>query len=277
MIEMMTLPLLACFVLAGIHVYLGFHVLERGVIFLDIALAQVAALGFVVAFAMGIPFHTLPSYLVGAGTTLAAATLLAFTRGRSNAVNQEALIGVVYVVAASAAILVMAFSPKEAEHLKHMLVGNLLFVTWPTFFKVLGLYGAIGLLHFAFRRKFWAVSRDPSGARKAGLRVRAWDFLFYASFGLVVTSSVEIAGVLLVFAFLIMPAFTTTLLSSNPRGRLFIGWALSSGTSALALALSYRWDTPTGATVVCALGALTAVGGVIRLFANLVKRGSNRA
>lgn len=265
MFEMMLLPFIACLILAGIHVYLGFHVLERGVIFVDIALAQIAALGFIIAYAMGIPFKTLPSYSVGLGATLGASALFALTRRRRPAVPQEAVIGIVYVVSAALAVLVLNFSPKESEHLKHMLVGNILFVSWGEVLKILAIYTLVGLFHFIFRRQFWAVSRDPEGAGKTGIRVPLWDFLFYASFGLVVTSSVEIAGVLLVFAFLIMPTAAAVLFARGIRTRLFLGWVLAAGTSAAGLTASYRFDMPTGAAVVCAFGALVLGSGLLRL------------
>lgn len=264
MLEMMLLPFVACVLLAGIHVHLGFHVLERGVIFVDIALAQIAALGFILAFAVGIPFHTPLSWLFGLTSTLVAAALFAFSRKGTGTLPQEAVIGMVYVVCAAAAVLVLSASPKDSEHLKHMLVGNILFVTWPEVFKMFGIYAVVGLLHGLFRKRFWAVSRDPEGASRSGVRVPLWDFLFYGTFGIVVTSSVEIAGVLMVFAFLIMPTAASVLLVQGTARRLFLGWGLAVGMSALALAVSYRWDLPTGPAVVAGFGGLVLGAALLR-------------
>lgn len=262
-LALMLKPFLACLILTGIHAYLGLHVIEREVIFVDLALAQVAALGATLGFLWGFGLHSTESYVVSLGFTLIGAAVFAATRLRKPVVPHEALIGVVYAVAAAGAILVLSRAPEGGEELKALLVGHLLFVEWSEIAKMLALYSAVGLLHWAVRRPLLEISQHPEEAFRKGRRVRWWDFLFYATFGLVVTSSVEMAGVLLVFSFLIVPAICGVLLARSVGGRLAVGWAAGTLTSTAGISASYWWDLPTGATVVCAFGAallLCAVG-----------------
>lgn len=263
--ELMARPFVACLILTGIHAYLGLHVVERGVIFVDLALAQVAAFGSTVGFLLGFGLHAAPSYFVSLSCTLAGAAVFAATRLRKPVVPQEALIGVVYAVSAAAAILVLSRAPEGGEELKALLVGHLLFVDWPEIARVAILYSLIGLIHWAARRPLLLISQHPEQAFARGLRVRWWDFLFYATFGLVVTSSVDMAGVLLVFSFLIVPAVCGVLLAGSIGSRLAVGWLAGTLTSIAGVSASYWWDLPTGATVVCAFGGCLLVCGMVRL------------
>jgi zinc/manganese transport system permease protein len=252
-------PLLACLVLAGIHAYLGLHVVEREVIFVDLSLAQVAALGTTIAFLAGFDLHSTAAYVFSLAFALLGAAVFSWTREGGSHIPQEAVIGIVYAVAAGAAILIVDRSPEGAEHIKYILVGNLLAVTPGDVLKIAILYGIVGLTHWWARKPLLLVSTDPDGARRAGLSVRWWDFLFYGTFALVVTSSVAIAGVLLVFSFLIVPAVTAMLFARSVTRRLVIGWAMGGGVAVLGIWLSYLLDTPTGATVVCTFGGVLAV------------------
>lgn len=207
LVSLLWMPFLMGLVLTGIHAYLGVHVLAREVVFVDIALAQIAALGATAAFLIGYDMETRESYAFGIGATvLGALVLLALTRSRRRHVSQEAVIGVVYTVSAAAAVLIADRAAHGAEQVRTMLVGNLLAVPPAEVLKITALYAAIGLVHWICRRPFFLISTDPDAAYRDGWRVRLWDFLFYASFGVVVTSSVPIAGVLLVFSYLIVPA-----------------------------------------------------------------------
>jgi zinc/manganese transport system permease protein len=257
-------PFVACLILTGIHAYLGLHIVERGVIFVDLALAQVAAFGATLGFAWGFGLHSSASYVIALGFTLIGAAVFALTRRRQPVVPQEALIGVVYAVTAAAAILVLSRAPEGGEELKALLVGHLLFVEWDEIIKTLGLYSVVGLIHWWARKPLLAISQDPEGAFAKGLRVRWWDFLFYATFGFVVTSSVEMAGVLLVFSFLIVPAICGVLLAHTIESRLLVGWTVGTLTSVAGAVASYGWDLPTGATVVCAFGVSLVLCGILR-------------
>ena len=240
--------------LVGIHVYFGIQVLARRVIFVDLALAQIAALGATVAFMLGHSAQSPATYGYSLGFTLLAAVLLAFTRAWSTRVPREALIGVIYVVAAAAAILLIDRAPQGAEHLKQILTGNILTSGLNEVAVIVPLYAIIGLLHWLLRRQLTAT---------AGL---FWEFVFYASFGVVVTSSVAIAGVLLVFSFLIVPAAIGVMFAASPAGQLAIGWITGTLTSAAGLAISFAFDLPTGAAMVCTFGAALMVAGLLYPF-----------
>ncbi|MBI3323803.1 MAG: metal ABC transporter permease [Candidatus Omnitrophica bacterium] len=260
----MVRPFMACLILTGIHAYLGLHVIEREVIFVDLALAQVAAFGATLGFLWGFGLHSIEGYFTALGFTVIGAAVFAATRLRKPIVPQEALIGIVYAISAAASILVLSRAAEGGEELKALLVGHLLFVEWPEIVKVLALYSVVGLVHWFARRPFLAISQDPEGAFAGGLRVRWWDFLFYATFGVVVTSSVEMAGVLLVFSFLIVPAVCGALLVATIGRRLVIGWSVGVLTSMAGIIASYCWDLPTGATVVCAFGVCLAICAALR-------------
>jgi zinc/manganese transport system permease protein len=255
MVELLWAPLVACLLLTAIHVYLGLHVLARGVIFVDLALAQVAALGVTIAFLAGHPIQSEAAYWYALVFTLGGAALFAVSRTRRAPVPQEAIIGIVYAVSAAAAVLVVDRAPQGGEHIRQILVGSILTVTPAELGTLALLYAPIGVLHWLVRRPLLDISFDPdgAGARRA---VRGWDFVFYASFGVVVTSSVRLAGVLLVFAYLVVPATAAAALASSARGRLLAGWAFGVLVSVGGLAASWTWDLPTGATVVVAFGVL---------------------
>ena len=263
-LQLMFLPFLSCLILTGVHAYLGLHVIEREVIFVDLALAQIASFGATLGFLWGFGLHSIEGYLTALSFTLIGAAIFAATRLRKPVVPQEALIGVVYAVSAAASILVLSRAPEGGEELRALLVGHLLFVDWHEIAKVAVLYSAIGLIHWRFRAPLLKISQDPNGAFAQGMRVRWWDFLFYATFGFVVTSSVELAGVLLVFSFLIVPALCGALLARTIGRRLTIGWVAGTVTSVVGIVASYVWDLPTGATVVCAFGACLALCGALR-------------
>ncbi len=247
----------ASLILTGIHAYLGVHVVERGVIFVDLSLAQIAALGLTVAYLVGFDIHTsTPAYLFSLGFTFVGAAIFAFTRAhRKTRIPQEAVIGIVYAVSAAVAILLMSKATQETEHLKEMLVGNILAVSWYEVGKTAVLYALIGAFHYVFRRQFLLISMNEAEAERQGLNVRLWDLLFYMSFGFVVTSSVAIAGVLLVFCFLIVPSVTAMLFTESLGTRLAIGWTMGAAVSAGGVALSFVLDLPTGATIVATFGA----------------------
>jgi zinc/manganese transport system permease protein len=260
MLDLLWLPFLACLALTGIHVYLGLHVLARGVIFVDLALAQVAALGITIAFLAGHPIQSEAAYWYALAFTVGGAGLFSLTRfHRAVAIPQEAVIGIVYAVSAALTVLVVDRAPQGAEHIKHLLVGSILTVTPGEAARLALLYVFIGAVHWVIRRPLLEISLDPDGASARGRAVRWWDFAFYVTFGVVVTSSVRVAGVLLVFSYLIVPAAVGALLSGSVLGRLVIGWTLGAVVSALGLWASFAWDLPTGAAVVATFGALMAV------------------
>ena len=258
-------PFMASLILTGIHAYLGVHVVERGVIFVDLALAQIAALGATIAILAGMDPHGQGAYWLSLAFTFVGAAIFAFARTRRGHIPQEAFIGIAYAVASAAAILAMSKATGETEHLKDMLVGNILAVSRREVLKTAVLYGIIGIFHYIFRRRFLLISTDPERAEAQGLSIRFWDFLFYASFGFVVTSSVAIAGVLLVFCYLIVPSVGAMLFADKVGPRLAIGWTMGTLVSALGVYFSVLLDLPTGATIVCTFGAVLVVMFFIHL------------
>jgi zinc/manganese transport system permease protein len=258
-------PFVASLILAGIHAYLGVHVVERGVIFVDIALAQIAALGSTIAILYGLDVHGGGAYWFSLSFTFLGAAIFSTVKSKSGRIPQEAIIGITYAVSSAAAILAMSKAVGETEHLKDMLVGNILTVSWPEVEHTALLYACVGAFHYIFRRKFLLISMDPQAAAAQGISVRWWDFLFYVSFGFVVTSSVAIAGVLLVFCYLIVPSVGAILFADSVGRRLAIGWTMGAVVSALGVYLSLRLDTPTGATIVCTFGGVLLLMAAARL------------
>ncbi len=247
-------PFLACLVLTGIHTYLGLHIIRRGVIFVDLALAQMAALGATTALLAGFDLHDMAAYFASLGMALAGAAFFSFSRSQDEKIPQEAIIGIAYVVSAAAAVIILDRAPGSAEHTRGLLVGNILTVTPRQVGQTALLYMAVGLFHWFFRARFLLISFNPDEAILKGVSLPLWDFLFYAAFAVVVTSSVALAGVLLVFAFLIVPSFASFLFAEGIAARLFIGWGIGTAASLIGLAASVTFDLPTGASVVCAFG-----------------------
>jgi zinc/manganese transport system permease protein len=265
-LEFLLPAFVAGLILTGIHAYLGVHVVERGVIFVDLSLAQIAALGTTIGYLFGYDVHSRMGYVFSLAFTFLGAAVFAFTRvHRRTRIPQEAIIGIAYAVAAAASILAMSKATRETEHLKDMLVGHLLSVSWPELARTAGLYALVGVFHWVFREKFLLISTDEAEAERRGISIRFWDFLFYVSFGFVVTSSVAVAGVLLVFSFLIVPAVSAMLFSQRIGTRLAIGWTLGAAVSAAGVYVSYLLDLPTGATIVVTFGAALVLLAALRL------------
>lgn len=238
------------------HTYLGLHVLARGIIFVDLALAQVAALGISVAFLLGEDAHGLRAQLYAFAATLVAAFAFAGLRRIEGKTSREVIIGCVYVVTTALSIVILSRSTQGMEELKSMFNGNILWVRWDEIALVAGLYALLCVLHLVFHKRFYALSfESETGARPGFL----WEFLFFASFAVVITLAVNVAGVLLVFAFLIIPAFSASLLSTSLLQRLLLGWALGILGSTAGLWLSFTADLPVGATVVSVLGLVPLV------------------
>lgn len=266
-ISIMQWPLIACLLLPGILVYLGLHIVRREVIFVDLALAQIAALGTGVCLMLGHEPNEWHTYAYSIGFTLIGALIFAFTRGSERRhVPQEALIGIVYVVAAAAGILLLSRSAEGNEELKKLLIGDVLLVTQGQVLKTFALFVVIGGIHIAFRRQFIALSFAPERAEKEGLAVRWWDFLFYALFGIVVTSFLQIGGVLLVFSYLIVPAVCANFLARRLIAMLAVGWVVATVAGMAGLVASYEMDLPTGAAIVCTLGVALVLVAIIARF-----------
>jgi zinc/manganese transport system permease protein len=258
-------PLVACLIIVAIHSYLGLHVLAREVIFVDLSLAQMAALGSAVAILAGSQPDSSVAFLYALGFTTLGAGIFALTRTNERGrVPQEAIIGIIYVVASAAAILVADRTPRGGEAIKDILVGSLLWVTWPTIIRLAAVYAALGVFHWLLRRRFLTISFAPESAVAQEWNIRLWDFLFYLSFGIVITFSVPIAGVLLVFSFLVVPAAIAFQFTRRQGALAVLSWIAGVLASAGGLWLSFRYDLPTGPLIVCAFGLLLLVAYALR-------------
>ena len=271
LLSLMKWPLIASLVLPWLLVYLGLHIVQRGVIFVDLALAQTAALGTCVSMLAGYDVHDWQSFAFSLGFTFAGAVVLTFTRSRRQRVPQEALIGIVYVVTAAAAILALSKSASGHEELQRSLVGELLVVPPIEVIKTFGLFVALGVVHFVFRRQFLSITTNPAQAEASGLNPRWWDFVFYMLFGLAVTSFVHIGGVLLVFSYLVVPAVCATFLVNSIPARFAVGWAIATLASVVSLFITAKVDLPIGAAIVCVLGLALVL---VVLAANLFRKQS---
>jgi zinc/manganese transport system permease protein len=272
MLDLMLPALVASLILVGIHGYLGVHIIARGVIFVDLALAQVAALGWAASNLglaaqlnawTGIPVDE-AGYALGIGATLLAAALFSVTRLEHKYIPQEAIIGIVYVVASAGTILLAAQAPRGSEHVEELLTGSLLWVSWPEIGKTALIYAVVGIVHWVLRKRFLTISLDPEDADRRQWKIGWWDFLFYGLFGVVVTSSVAIAGVLVVFSILVIPAVIAFLFTSKPVSLLVIAWASGTVAAVLGLYVSYVSDLPTGPVVVVCFAAVLVLASAIR-------------
>jgi zinc/manganese transport system permease protein len=262
--QLLAAPIVASLIIAGIHAYLGLHVVERGVIFVDLSLAQIASLGAAIAVWQGSDPHDPTVYWMSLGFTLIGALIFSLIKAHDARIPQEAFIGISYAVASAAVILTLSKATGESEHLRDMLVGNIVAVQWPEVWTTAAMYLGIGIFHYIFRRRFLEISMDSQAAAARGVPVRLWDFLFYASFGLVVTRSVAIAGVLLVFCYLIVPSVAAMLFASRIGPRLAIGWVMGGVVSMLGMYFSVNFDLPTGATIVCTFGLALIVMAALK-------------
>src|SRR2546425_676447 len=271
--EVMFWPIVACILLPWLLVYLGLHVVQRGIIFIDIAMAQMASLGICLAVLLHLDLESWTTFGIALGFTLVGAAIFSVTGKRASQIPQEAVIGISYVVAAAAAVLLLSRAAEGDEEIKNMLIGNILLVTPREVWERFTLFVAVGVFHFVFRKNFLLVSYDRDGAYQKGLRVRWWDFLFYAVFGLVVTSFVRIAGVLLVFSYLIVPAVCGVLFARRIGIRLIIGCVVALLGGVGGLFASFYEDLPTGAAIVCVLAALLILAAIAAPLVRRMTRG----
>ncbi len=260
-LDLMITPIVAGLVILSIHAYLGLHVIAREVIFVDLAFAQIAALGTTVGLLMGIEVGSPLSLLGALGFTLIGALLFSFTRLEDSPVPQEAIIGIAYVVASAAVILLAGFTAEGAEHIKETLTGTLIWVGWRQIGIMAAVYVALGIFHWFFRRRLLEVTFAPDRAS----RLYLWDFIFYVTFGIAISFSVEIAGVLMVFSALVIPAVIAFLFTHRFVPALFLAWASGAVAIVAGVLFSFWWDVATGPLLVCVFGAALIVAALLRL------------
>ena len=268
LLGLMIAPLVAAMVLVAMLGYLGVHIIARGVIFVDLSLAQMAALGSTSALLFHVAPDSLLGYSIALGFTTLGAAIFAATRTHpgKRRVPQEAIIGIVYIVASAAGILVADKAPGGSETIKDILTGSILWVTWPAIFKLAGVFALVGLFHYFFRERFMLISLHEEEAEQRGWKVKWWDFLFYLSFGVAITWAVPVAGVLLVFTFLVVPAVIAFLYTRKSALLMMISWTSSALASAMGLIISFKFDLPTGPLIVCVFGLVLLGAGILRRF-----------
>ncbi len=249
------LAIVSGLVLAGIHAYLGYHVVSRGVIFVDLSLAQMSALGATVAFCLGIR-DAPAAYAVSLAFTLGGALIISLARTRDDRVPPEAFIGIVYAVATAVPLLLLSHHAEGSELLHHMIAGSLITITPAELLKLAALYSLLAVFFYRFRRRFDTISQRRREAEAQGWNVVGWDFLFYAAFALVVTSSVAVAGVLLVFSLLVIPPVAALLLTRRPGHRLALGWVVGVLGALIGIVGSVSLDLPAGPSVITSLAGL---------------------
>jgi len=265
LVEVMLPPFAACLVLAGLFSYLGIHIIARGVIFVDLALAQMAALGGTTATL----FDVAPDSTLGYGFSFAFTTLgalifsITHVKEEKRRAPQEAFIGITFVMASAAAILVASRSAAGHEVIEEVLVGSILWVNWATVGRLLGVFLLVGIFHWFLRKRFLTISLQEKEAERLGWRIKGWDFLFYLSFGVAITAAVPVAGVLLVFTFLVVPAVVAFLFSRRPGVLVAISWSVAGLASAAGLYLSFQFDLPTGPLVVCVFGLVLLLASAV--------------
>jgi zinc/manganese transport system permease protein len=265
MFEILFWPLVACLLLPGLLVYLGLHVLKREIIFIDIAMAQMASLGTCVAILFHYDIEGITAFCISLAFTVIGSAIFSWLRKRNSEVPLEAIIGIVYVMSAALAVLLLSRAAEGDEQIKNMLVGNILLVSGGDVWRTAGLFAGAGFFHWMFRKQLWLSSFDPERASREGISIRRWDFLFYVSFGLIATSFVRIAGVLLVFTYLIVPATCAIRLASNFASRFITGFCIALIGGVGGLFFSFWFDLPSGAAIVCFFGMLMVLCFAIAL------------
>ncbi len=273
----MLAPLAACLTLVGIHGYFGIHVLKREIIFIDIAMAQIAALGGVVHIlfpaemttAWGVAAYETHStagitYIFSLLLVTVAALMFASLKSEKLQIPLEALIGITFAVATTGAVIMIDKGAGGDVHVKEMLVGSILWVKWHHITTSFIVYSLIGLFHYIFRDKFMAISESYQKAREKGINVRLWDFLFYLSLGIVVMHSVKIGGILVVFAFLIIPASISVLFTDKWATRIIIAWVGGTIVTMCGLYFSWKADVPSGPSVILFLGVFLVLAIIAR-------------
>lgn len=253
-LDLMAAPTLACVILAVIYTYFGVHVLKREIIFIDLSLAQLAALGTTVAFVLEVESDSWEAVTFSLVFIILGSAFFTYTRSQIWRVPQEAVIGITYVVGSSMAILLVSQAPHGAEHLKTLLNGSILWMTWERVSYLAITVLIVSLIHWQYRIRFFDISRNYRTKNKGANSLVIWDFLFYITLGLVIISSVQTVGIFLIFTYLIIPAVCGALFFHSMRKQFYLGSAVGMIGSLIGLALSFYLDLPTGSTLVCVFG-----------------------
>jgi zinc/manganese transport system permease protein len=274
-VEFLLTPFIACLLLIFINVYFGIHVIKREIIFIDIALAQIAALGSVVALVIfhclhpemthEHEHHTAFTYIFSVGFIILAALIFTFLKQRKINIPLEAIIGITYALATTGTVIILDKAAGGDVHVHDMLIGSILWVSWHQVTRLFVVVLIVGLFHLMFKEKFRLISGSEPGSNKIK-NPRLWDFLFYLSFGLVIIEAVNIAGILTVFAFLIIPASISILLSTDWKKRMLTGWGIGLFAVVIGLYLSLNMDVPSSPVIILILAVALFISLLVAKF-----------
>ncbi len=261
-------PIAGCVVMAGILSYFGNHILTRGIIFIDIALAQIVALGTMVGLLMGFTEDTMTIELVSLLFTLLIISVFALTKFEKQVVPQEAIIGIIYGLGLGLAMLLAEKIPGGSNFISKTITGNILWVTWDKVFSCFILFLAIAIIHFFFRKPFIKISESKENLPFSIKRIRLYELLFYITFSLVVVRSVPIGGIFLVFTLLIAPTAIATLFTSSWKQRFIWSWIIGILGSIAGVFISYHMNISNGPAIVCLLGIMVFVLALVKIAVN---------
>ncbi|MDP8257876.1 MAG: metal ABC transporter permease [Candidatus Aadella gelida] len=271
LIQTFSQPFLVCLTMVIILGYMGIHVLQREVIFIDIALAQIAVVGAIVAHVtFGVHGDSMLSYACAFGVTLIASIFYSLVRKKVNQIPLEAVIGVSYAIAAATALFLVGVAPGGHIHVQQMLAGSILWATWRDVLLCVVVFSVVGCCFYIFRGPFKEISDNYENALKKGIKVVWWDLFFYALFGIVITLAVRIGGVVVIFALLIIPATVSALFSSSFGKRLVIGGAVGIVATIAGFLFANRFDFSIGSAISLFLGGSLVIAVFFRICLKLI-------
>lgn len=249
-------------VMLGLNTYMGIHIIRRGIIFCDLVLNQLAAFGAIIGLGLGIRYGTPFSYVIPVAAVLIGCALLALSRPKNKSLSEEAVIGILYGIALAASLLLADKLPEGGNHLGKTLTGSMLWVSWPLVLTTVAVYVFLGFFHYIFRGQFLKLTENPGLLRHG----RTWDFMFFATLGVITILIVPVAGVLLAYGFMMIPASIAVLFCRGWKAGLIIGWTAGTTASLLGIFASYHFDLPYGPTILLVMAAFFIVALVARGF-----------
>jgi len=272
LVQILGLPFLMCLIIGPILAYFGIHVLKREVIFIDIAVAQIAAVGSIAAhLAFEAKEDTLISYLFSLGCVLLIAAFYAIARRKVIQISIEAVIGISYAITAAAAMFLIGIAPGHA-HAEEMLAGNLLWVTWEHIVLCLAVFTTVASCLYIFRKPLFRISENYEESVTQGLKVIWWDFVFYTLLGVVITVAVRVTGVVTVFSFLIIPATISALFSAHWGLRMIIAWTATTVASLIGLLFAYFFDFSIGPAIALFLGVVLVIAALLSKYNDVIRQ-----
>ncbi|MCP4723991.1 MAG: metal ABC transporter permease [bacterium] len=267
-ITFLAAPIAGCIVMAGILSYFGNHILTRGLIFIDIALAQIAALGTMIGLLMGFTEDTISVEMVSLLFTMIIITIFALTKFEKQVIPQEAIIGIIYGLGLGLAWLIAEKIPGGSNFLTKTITGNILWITWGKVLAFFILFLLIAFIHYFFRKPFIRISESRKNLPYSIKKVRIYELIFYLTFSIVVVRTVPVGGIFLVFTLLIAPTAIATLFTQKWINRFIWSWIIGIAGSLAGVFVSYNMNISNGPAIVCLLGIMVFVMSLIKIIKN---------